>query len=187
MSVNPSSWRRYTAWQSQNGAASNSDTPDFGAFYSRYRFASGFIAFEVDPELLKISNSFEAMFRIAIAFSTVEALDKAAKILVPMQSGDLAADFRAPELKAFRAGLRRGLSGRYYLDALDRIETDEECDDLRNLVKRCRNIVFHSEMSPTRLGIANAKKAMDFVNTLSEFVLQCADASFSRWVDDNCR
>ena len=200
----PSAWRAYSGYVSDlPGKAWKEDLhTSMSRFANRYRAASSVeISFGFDTSA---SRGYADLLKLAMAYSTLEALEGALKadpsiaslsskksreryLRVKINSQELADLYRGFESTKLRKALQQHLSRRELKDRLS--ELSGRGADVRPLVQGIRHLAFHGLVAPGTIAYEWREngEVQQLLRGLHGLTLLAVDTHFTKWVTDFCR
>jgi hypothetical protein len=178
----PHAWSRYVAAPSVAGKPNG----DFARFGARYSLASSLVGVSLDGISEATAEAYSSALGVALAYSALEALDKATHNRGTQHvvgDADLARRYRATSLSKLRSLLESTASAPALQSRLASLAGGSEGDDVMPVARALRHTVFHGDFTAYGAGAATSKTVRRFLDDLKEALLLTADAEFELYLD----
>lgn len=178
----PHAWRRYITAPSVSGNPSG----DFARFGARYSLAASLRSVDLDGIGEATAEAYSSALGVALAYSAVEALDKAAHHHGTQHAiGDteLARRYRSTSLSKLRLLLESTADAPRLQERLTSLAEDVEDEDVMPVARALRHTVFHGDFTAHGAGAAKSKTVRRFLDDLKEALLLTADLEFELHLD----
>lgn len=164
-------------------------------FLARLKFARHLSAIEVQSLSVASKDSYFTLLKLGLAYSAVEACEgligegRRVKIVdtdfsAALRAGELDALLRHLKLEAMKALEKRATRGNMPkvapLAAFDSLPFPE---DLAEIVRHSRNLVFHASITPSTIGLQGSNKRRELLLGLAESSLLAAEREFESWME----
>lgn len=180
----PNAWQRFVK---AHQTVPESKFADFSRFAARYRVATSFESVSFTGMAAGTQAGYTSAIRVALAYSTLEALGKATrgrgKLGAQVTSPDLAHRFHATSTSALRKVLiveSDSLNLRAELRAIDIASPD-----VTAIAASVRHLTLHGPLTASGVGLAQSAVTRTFLDDLAEAVLRAADSAFEYYLDDH--
>lgn len=179
---NPKSWHKFVSAVDSGILTSNSDLSRFAA---RYKIASAFKSLEFDNLSIKTSDAYSIAFKLSLAYSALEALEKCDIIetkYVQIENDFIASQFRSKKCVHLIEFLRLEIRNKKLLRNLDEFSSGHS-NDLRVIAESVRHLTFHGILTANGAGITKSATLQNALTDLIEEVFGQINLEFSNWVN----
>jgi hypothetical protein len=157
-------------------------------YRARYEFARDFRDLSSPETSSQTRESYFVLLKLGLAHSAVETLEGIFKkhrrvvirdenFIMALQSGVFKKLISHLQERARKPG--RDSSG-----DLEKYLNPSPREDLADLVRHSRNVVFHGSVSPTSIGLNASRKSRELILGLANSSLTACDAEFSKWAKE---
>lgn len=178
----PHAWRRYITAPSVSGNPSD----EFARFGARYGLASSLEGIALGGIAKATAEAYSSALGVALAYSAVEALDKATQHHGNQHvigDAELARRYRSASLSKLRALLESTADSPRLHARLASLAEDAEDDDVMPVARALRHTVFHGDFTAYGAGAAKSKTVRQFLDDLKDALLLTADVDFELFLD----
>jgi len=157
-------------------------------YRARYEFARDFRDLIIPSASLETRESYFVLLKLGLAYSAIETLEnlleKRRRVVVKDEA--FAAALESGEFDKLLSHLRdratrNGHDNRIYLDKYDNPRPGE---NLADLVRNSRNVVFHGSITPNSIGLGASKRRRELVLGLANSSLFACNREFARWAKE---
>jgi hypothetical protein len=156
-------------------------------FAARYRVATTLTGMHFSGLAQDSELGYTAAFRCGLAYSALEALDRALGArgrVTPIVSPQVASALRSTRAEKLMALLAAELDDSRLVDRIAAMPEGRETADVAPLAAGIRHVVFHGGFTSHGSGAARSASVRSLLEKLSEATLGAADARFERYLDD---
>jgi len=178
----PHAWRRFITASSVAGKP----TGDFARFGARYNVASSLQGVTLDGISEVTAEAYSSALGVALAYSAVEALDKATHhhgTQHVVGDADLARRYRSTSLAKLRLLLESTADSPRLHARLAALAEDTKDADAMPVARALRHTVFHGDFTAYGAGAAKSRSVRRFLDDLKEALLLTADVEFELYLD----
>jgi hypothetical protein len=167
---NPSAWGVHIT-------LTGKPSPLAAVFGARFRMASAFNGANFPGVAVRTADSYSAVLRCVLAYSTWESLRAATEVSARVDSADLAERSRGTRgfldylIGKTDVGVRKGVQ---------RV-AEGESDNVRYILAAVRHLHAHGAWTPSSAGFTT-KRSIALLNDLAAESLEAVDAAFTTWV-----
>jgi hypothetical protein len=157
-------------------------------YRARYEFARDFRDFNIPKSSDQTKESYFVLLKLGLAYSAIEILenllDRGRRVMVKDEA--FAAALGTGEFRKLLSHLRNraNRNGSDNSKYLDKYEKPRPGENLADLVRHSRNVVFHGSITPTSIGLGSSKKRRELVLGLANSSLVACNREFARWAKE---
>lgn len=155
-------------------------------YRARYEFAKDFRDLSIPTASDQTRESYFVLLKLGLAYSAIETLENLLeqRRRVVVRDEAFVAALESGEFNKLLSHLRDRAkrNGRDNSKNLDKYEKPRPGENLADLVRHSRNVVFHGSITPTSIGLGSSKKRRGLVLGLANSSLVACNREFARWV-----